>query len=472
MKRFLIATVLSLATFAANAQPGPSNPGVIVNGAVTPGHCVKFGTSRNQIQDAGGVCGSSGVTTFNGRSGAVVPAANDYNFNQIAGSVACTQLPALTGEVTTSAGSCGTTVVRSTQFNWTSYHTFAQVPSFPFAASTFGVAIGFPLDAASHTIGANLQFNYLSIRQLSTGGFSQWTIGANSLVEGLTVFLESLSGSDATSVLYGMTPTTQNDGPGTVKTIHAANFATTGSTGVTITYSCGLTVVTTSSTGSVCADLVLVQNSGVADGVASLISLRSTGGLVLYGIGSSTIAPLPVQSAWADIWMATASAAGARAIRIRNNAGTEIAFWHKDGSLNATSLTLTSSPLAVASGGTGDTGTGWAAFTPTITCGAGTPTSYTTQVGRTKTIGKSVFLVVVIQINVAGTCSGTISVASLPFTVGSMPAYQIAARDGSTGQWLSANALAGTSTVLMQTAGGGNPTATDQIVLNGTLETN
>jgi hypothetical protein len=47
---------------------------------------------------------AGGVTSFNGRNGSVSPAANDYSFNQISGSLAASQLPALTGDVTASAG--------------------------------------------------------------------------------------------------------------------------------------------------------------------------------------------------------------------------------------------------------------------------------------------------------------------------------------------------------------------------------
>lgn len=57
-----------------------------------------------------GANSSNSVSSFNGRSGAVSPAANDYNFNQLAGAAACAQLPALTGDAASSAGSCATTV--------------------------------------------------------------------------------------------------------------------------------------------------------------------------------------------------------------------------------------------------------------------------------------------------------------------------------------------------------------------------
>ena len=56
---------------------------------------------------------SGGVTTFNGRSGSVTPASGDYSFAQISGSLTASQLPALTGDVTTTAGSAVTTLAAS-----------------------------------------------------------------------------------------------------------------------------------------------------------------------------------------------------------------------------------------------------------------------------------------------------------------------------------------------------------------------
>lgn len=54
--------------------------------------------------------GGGAVSSVFGRTGAVVAATNDYNFNQLAGSVAASQMPALTGDVTTSAGSVATSI--------------------------------------------------------------------------------------------------------------------------------------------------------------------------------------------------------------------------------------------------------------------------------------------------------------------------------------------------------------------------
>lgn len=61
---------------------------VTITQPTTPGDCVKVDTdpqSPNNLLDTGSPCGggSGGVTSFNTRTGAVVPATNDYSFSQI-----------------------------------------------------------------------------------------------------------------------------------------------------------------------------------------------------------------------------------------------------------------------------------------------------------------------------------------------------------------------------------------------------
>lgn len=68
--------------------------------------------------------------------------------------------------------------------------------------------------------------------------------------------------------------------------------------------------------------------------------------------------------------------------------------------------------LAVAGGGTGDTGTAWATYTPTVTAQTGTITTLTAT-GRAKTIGKTTLFEMDISITAAGSGAGFIS-ASLP----------------------------------------------------------
>lgn len=63
--------------------------------------CDASGTNWDLVGDGA----AGGVTSFNGRNGTVAPATNDYSFSQISGSLADSQMPAFTGDVTTTAGS-------------------------------------------------------------------------------------------------------------------------------------------------------------------------------------------------------------------------------------------------------------------------------------------------------------------------------------------------------------------------------
>src|SRR5690348_1479503 len=89
----------------------------------------------------------------------------------------------------------------SSAHNWTNRHTFAVPPTYDEASGVLGTGIIITLDSASHTVPAGDQFNHIAIRQATDGGNNKFTIGANAVVEGLSIFLESLSGSDATSTL-------------------------------------------------------------------------------------------------------------------------------------------------------------------------------------------------------------------------------------------------------------------------------
>ena len=88
--------LLLLAPLTAVAQGcGSSNPNCLV--PMPPA-----AANNNQAAPTSWVrqtIGSSAVTSFNGRTGAVVPTLNDYNFNQLAGSLGCPQMPTLSGDL-------------------------------------------------------------------------------------------------------------------------------------------------------------------------------------------------------------------------------------------------------------------------------------------------------------------------------------------------------------------------------------
>jgi hypothetical protein len=70
--------------------------------------------------------------------------------------------------------------------------------------------------------------------------------------------------------------------------------------------------------------------------------------------------------------------------------------------------------LPVANGGTGDTGTAWTPYVPVVTANAGVFTSVAAT-GRYKTLGKTVFVEIEIDITTNGTASGFVLV-TLPLT--------------------------------------------------------
>lgn len=76
----------------------------------------------------------------------------------------------------------------------------------------------------------------------------------------------------------------------------------------------------------------------------------------------------------------------------------------------------TATPVTVAFGGTGDTGTGWTAYTPTVTAGSGTFTTVSAT-GRWKSIGKTIFVQISITITTNGTAATNI-LATLPVAAG------------------------------------------------------
>lgn len=92
--------------FTSGLPSGSTSTFATTTGTLTGGHCVQIDASGNLI-DAGAACGTGGggggVTSFNSRVGAVVPAAADYGFNQISGTVAAAQLPAITNSMLATA---------------------------------------------------------------------------------------------------------------------------------------------------------------------------------------------------------------------------------------------------------------------------------------------------------------------------------------------------------------------------------
>jgi hypothetical protein len=84
--------------------------------------------------------------------------------------------------------------------------------------------------------------------------------------------------------------------------------------------------------------------------------------------------------------------------------------------------------LPVANGGTGDTGTAWTSYTPTVTSQTNSPPTSVSATGLYKTIGKTVHVQVQIVITTNGTASGNIYF-TLPVNIASSGFYYGIARE-------------------------------------------
>lgn len=215
----------------------------------------------------------------------------------------------------------------------TSRQTYNYTPAYDLAGNTLAVGILMPLNAATQTVGASAQFNYMRFSQ-SGGSDVAFTIGAGGLAEGLYSSLTAGSGSDATSNAYAVVAHVTNAGPGTAKGIHAAAFGSGSSTGTTIAANLQIQPVATSGYSS--AAFASLTSSGV-NGVAIGYGVESNGDQYSLGLGNS-IAALPITTAFMQWWASSSSAASARFARLLNNAGTEIAYWAKDGTIQAPNL--------------------------------------------------------------------------------------------------------------------------------------
>lgn len=106
-------------------------------------------------------------------------------------------------------------------------------------------------------------------------------------------------------------------------------------------------------------------------------------------------------------------------------------------------------PLAVANGGTGDTGTAWTSYTPTIVCGAGTNVGITAT-GRYKTLGKTVFIELSAAVT-STTCASTITLAIAPGTTANSIAILVGKEISVTGNAQIGFLNAGSTVVLLTT---------------------
>ena len=243
---------------------------------------------------------------------------------------------------------------------WTGRHIWGLTPAYDLATNTLGIGIIMPLNSATQTLAASKQFNYIRLTQ-ADGSNTVWTLGASSILTGVYSDFTAGAASDATSVAYSVVAHAGNAGAGTTRGLHSYGYGSGTSAGIVNAGNFQLAPVATNAVGS--SNIQIGLTSIGANDIATGIYFVSTGDRFQYGIGT-LVAPISYNIAFLQAWMATGSGANARFLQLLNNAGTEIAFWHKDGTIqsgasgvagsitlgNATSGLLTLQPVTGALG--------------------------------------------------------------------------------------------------------------------------
>jgi hypothetical protein len=89
-------SVLVPSFVGSSAKNGNGSKFQLFTGSFTTNHCPKFDSSGNLVDNGGTCADAAPVQSVFGRVGAVLPATNDYNFNQLAGSISTSQQPSTT----------------------------------------------------------------------------------------------------------------------------------------------------------------------------------------------------------------------------------------------------------------------------------------------------------------------------------------------------------------------------------------
>ena len=171
---------------------------------------------------------------------------------------------------------------------------------------------------------------------------------------------------------------------------------------------------------------------GVTNGIAITNNFQVTGGKVLLGATGLTEESSGVlqinsgtQNTYRDLKLRSTlfagSTSGTTTVQAPAVAGSAVVTWPSTtGTLalsganaDITSLSGLTTPLSVAQGGTGLAGSAWTSYTPTVTSGGGTITSYTVNEAKYEKVGKTVRVRISFTITNVGSASGEIR-ATLP----------------------------------------------------------
>lgn len=165
---------------------------------------------------------------------------------------------------------------------------------------------------------------------------------------------------------------------------------------------------------------------------ATSLGLGWTGQLAVSrggtGIASGTSGGIPYFSSTSAI--ASSALLGANQIVLGGGAGTTpsslgtlgttttVLHGNAAGAPTFSAVSLTADvtgTLPIAKGGTGDTGTAWTTYTPTLSCGTGSITSQAGTTGSYKTLGKTTFVSISALVATNNTCASNLR-ATLPST--------------------------------------------------------
>jgi hypothetical protein len=213
--------------------------------------------------------------------------------------------------------------------------TIKPVPTFDLASNSLAVGQIIPL-SGTVAVPAGKTLSLIRLGQpLSANGDNFVAPDDGAVTMGLYSALTAAATSHANSNVYSVVAHVNNAGPGTTKGIHAEATASGSSTGPIVAGNFQIEPVASSHRGSAAIQLSLTS-SGVSD-VANGINIFSSGDRYRVGVGS-VISAVPYTEAAFRAWMGTNSSSGARAFQVLNNAGSEIAYIHKDGVGNFPSL--------------------------------------------------------------------------------------------------------------------------------------
>lgn len=206
LRRLALAALLALAPSLASAQFATIGP--------TPPN----GDNSNRLAttafvQAGG--GGGAVSSVFTRTGAVTAASGDYSFSLISGSLACSQMPALTGDASSTAGTCATAIgatkvtsamlnadVFSTAHSWAGQQTFvAPILGTP-ASGTATNLTGLPISTGLTGAGTGV-LTALGVNIGSAGAFTTFN-GAHGTPSSIT--LTSATGLPLTTGVTGILP--------------------------------------------------------------------------------------------------------------------------------------------------------------------------------------------------------------------------------------------------------------------------